>query len=216
MKLLDKMERKFGKIAIPNLSVLIIVGMVVAYATALFFPEYQILNLMSLDVPRALAGEYWRFITFIFLPPPSSILFMAFALYFYYLAGSSLEEQWGTYRFNVYYFIGVIGAIAAALITGNGHITYLNLSLFLAFAVLFPDYEIILFFFLPVKVKYLAILDAVFLVFMLVMGSWSVKAAVIASLLNFLLFFGPDFIRKIINNAKFYKTRKNFRDAMKK
>lgn len=216
MKLLDKMERKFGKIAIPNLSVLIIVGMFVVYAVNMIFPERGIMNMLTLDMSAALQGEFWRFISFIFLPPDSSVIFIVFALYFYYLAGSSLESQWGSYRFNVYYFIGIIGTIIAAVITGFGHNMYLNLSLFLAFAVLFPDYEILLFFFIPIKVKYLAILDGIFLAIMLVLGSWSVKAAIIASLINFILFFGPDFIRSIRNEASYHKTRKNFRKAMKK
>lgn len=216
MKLLDKMERKFGKIAIPNLSILIVIGMFVVFGVSMIFPERGLMSMLTLDMSRALHGEVWRFISFIFLPPDSSVIFMVFALYFYYLAGSSLEAQWGTYKFNVYYFIGIIGTIIAAVITGYGHNMYLNLSLFLAFAVLFPDYEILLFFFIPVKVKYLAILDGIFLLITLVLGSWSVKAAIIASLLNFILFFGPDFIRSIKNQARYRKTRKNFRKAMKK
>lgn len=216
MKLLDKMERKFGKIAIPNLSIIIVIGMFIVFALDLLVPERGIMSLLTLDMQQALQGEFWRFISFIIIPPQSSTIFMVFALYFYYLAGSSLEARWGSYRFNVYYFIGIIGAVIAAVITGYGHNIFLNLSLFLAFAVLFPNHEILLFFFIPVKVKYLAILDGIFLLFMLLVGSWSVKASVIASLLNFILFFGPDFIRRIKEEAGYYKTRKNFRDAMKK
>ena len=136
-------------------------------------------------------------------------------LYFYYFLGSTLENVWGTFRFNLYYLVGLIGAVIAAFFTGYGTSTYLNLSLFLAFAFLFPDHEILLFFFFPIKMKYLAYVDWILFAVQLIFGDWSTKAAIIASLINFFLFFGGDLIRFVKNQKKYGAQRRNFRREMK-
>ena len=109
----------------------------------------------------------------------------------------------------------MVGAIIAALLTGYGTSTYLNLSLFLAFAFLFPDHEVLLFFFFPIKMKYLAYVDWALFILQLIVGDWATRGAIIASLLNFFLFFGGDFIRWIKNQKKYAAQRRNFRRAMK-
>ena len=93
--------------------------------------------------------------------------------------------------------------------------SYLNLSLFFAFAVLYPDFQVMLFFILPVKIKYLALIDAAYFVLMLIVGDWATRAAILLSLVNFILFFGGDFIRMIRQQAGYQKTRRNFRKYMK-
>lgn len=155
-------------------------------------------------------GQIWRLFTFIFVPPASSVLTLALALYFYYFIGSTLERVWGTFRFNVYYLCGLLGCMAAGLITGYGSNDYLNLSLFLAFAYLFPNHEVLLFFIIPIKMKYLAYLDWALFAISLIFGSWASRAAVIASLINFFLFFGPD-IWYQIKMRRGNATQRNFR-----
>ena len=105
--------------------------------------------------------------------------------------------------------------VIAAFFTGYGTSTYLNLSLFLAFAFLFPDHEILLFFFFPIKMKYLAYVDWILFAVQLIFGDWSTKAAIIASLINFFLFFGGDLIRFVKNQKKYGAQRRNFRREMK-
>ena len=129
--------------------------------------------------------------------------------------GHTLENTWGDFKFNVYYFCGVVGNIIAAMLTGYGMNSYLNLSLFFAFAVLYPDFQVMLFFILPVKIKYLALIDAAYFVLMLIVGDWATRAAILLSLVNFILFFGGDFVRMIRQQAGYQKTRRNFRKYMK-
>ncbi|MDR2658281.1 MAG: rhomboid family intramembrane serine protease [Oscillospiraceae bacterium] len=142
-------------------------------------------------------GQVWRLVTFIFLPPSTSLLWVIFSLYFYWMIGNTLETQWGSFKFNLYYLLGIIGAVLGGLITGYGDNTYINLSLFLAFAALFPDFQMYLFFFLPIKMKWLALLDVLLYAYNFIMGGWDTKAAIVLSLLNVALFFGGDVVRLV-------------------
>src|SRR5690606_18266515 len=115
-----------------------------------------------------------------------------FTLYFYYMIGTSLEHEWGAFKFNVYYFIGVLGTIAGAFLGGLGTSTFLNLSLIFAFAYLFPIYQIMIFFFFPVKIKYLALFYAAGLVFTFALMPIVGLITVLGSAVNFILFFWKD------------------------
>ncbi len=90
------------------------------------------------------------------------MFFIAFSLYFYYLIGTALEREWGSFWFDVYYFCGAIGTVIAGFITGSATNYYLNMSLFFAFAALYPNFQVLLFFFIPIKIKWLAYVDAAF------------------------------------------------------
>ena len=112
----------------------------------------------SLDFAMIFKGQVWRLVTFILQPPSNSIIFVVFVLYFYYLIGSVLERIWGSFRFNVYFFTGVILNILASLIiyliwglSFKLSTNYINLALFMAFAMEQPDMEVLLFFIIPIK-----------------------------------------------------------------
>lgn len=138
-------------------------------------------------------GEIWRLITFVMIPPTTSPIFLFFALYFYYMIGQTLEHEWGSFKFNFYYFFGILVMIASSLIFGTvSNVSTLNLTLFLAFATLYPNYEIRLYFILPVKVKYLAFISLGFLGVTFFMNGFSSKVSIIAGLANYLLFFARD------------------------
>lgn len=215
MNFLNKLERKIGRFAIPNLMFMIIVGQFTVFAASMLFPQLNIQGFLSLDKNAIFEGQVWRLLSFIFIPPPSGIIFMIFSLYFYYLIGTSLENQWGSFKFNIYYLTGMIGIILASFITGNGTNIFLNYSLFFAFAVFYPEFQVNLFFILPIKIKYLALLDALFFVYSFIIGGWVIRLSIIASLLNFILFFGGDFIKFIKQQASYQKTRRNFRKSMR-
>lgn len=143
---------------------IIVFGMAAVYLfDLLFYPvnHISLSSLLAFDRSAILRGQIWRIVTFVFIPPNSSPFFIFLSLYFYWLIGSSLENQWGAFRFNVFYLCGVIGTMLFGFITGYATNYYLNLSLFFAFALIFPDFQLMLFFILPVKVKYLALLDAI-------------------------------------------------------
>ncbi len=192
----------------------ITVAMVLVWAVDLFlsFSGYEVSIYGMLYFNRSLifSGQVWRVITFLFLYPlASNPIFTALALYFYWWLGSSLEQYMGKARFNLYYLFGVIGSIIAGLIVGGMDNFYLNISLFLGFAVLFPETRVLLFFFIPIKIKWLGIIDGVMLIIMFLLGTWIDRAAILVAIMNFLLFFGYRLWYNIKRWYTEYKYRKN-------
>ena len=215
-QLINKLERKYGRYAIENLMKIIVVGMGLVYAVDLISAPMNrgvgtLSQFFAFSRPLILRGQIWRLITFVFVPPASSPLFILITLYFYWLIGQYLEQYWGAFRFNLYYLSGMLGAIIAGFITGTSTNYYLNLSLFLAFAAYQPDLEVLLFFILPVKIKWLALIALASLTYMLFTSPWSGKLALIMSLINLILFFGPELIQEFKNLRRRYEWKKNTR-----
>ncbi len=209
MKFFYKMERKFGRYAIRNLMYYIMIlygiGIVIQMLYPMLYWQY-----LCLDAPSILRGQVWRIVTFLLFPPMGSmaplgssagslfsdLLFNGIALSLYYSLGMNLERTWGAFRFNVYFFMGVLGHVLAALVGylvfGQRWIlttVYLNFSLFFAFAAVYPNLEFLLFMVLPVKAKVLAIVDGIFFAYSFLMGNMADRCAIVLSLANFLVFF---------------------------
>ena len=137
MKLLDRWSYKYGRYAIENLMIYIVIGMAIVFASDfLLLPQIgvSLSSLLAFDRAAILSGQIWRIVTFIFIPPDSSMLFILFSLYFYWLTGGGLESAWGAFKFNIYYLVGILGTIIAGMLTGYATNYYLNMSLFFAFA----------------------------------------------------------------------------------
>ncbi len=191
MSLLDKLDRKFRRYAVPNVTLYLIMGQV------LFFVIERsgrpVTDRLILDPGLVLAGEWWRLITFLFIPPATSPIFILFAWYLFYLMGSALEGHWGVFRYNLYLLVGYIMTVAVTFLF---HFSATNIfiagSVFLAFAFLYPDFQLYIFFILPVKIKWLALLTWISYGYSLLFGSWSTRLFVLASISNFLLFFSKD------------------------
>jgi hypothetical protein len=192
-----------------------IIGLnLLVYLLTLAYPESSALGLLYLEPRLVLQGEVWRVVTFVLIPPAASILWIAFILYFYYMVGTGLEHEWGSFRFNAYYLTGMIGTVLAAFLTGAGSSAlYLNLSLFLAFAYIYPDFEILLFLILPVKVKYLAWLNWLFFVFTVLTAPPAGKAAALVAVANYFIFFGADIISDMRNRGSAYRRMRRFTGA---
>ena len=125
--------------------------------------------------------------------------------------GSGLERVWGTFRFNLFYFVGLLATSLVSLLTGIGVTAdYINLSIFLAFARLYPDFELVLFFVLPIKVKYLAVINWIFIVYTIITAPLSVKITVLVALANYFLFFGKEILEDLRLRKKVYNNRKRF------
>ncbi len=204
-KWLNWLERKLYRFNIPPIMKYIVfamggvfvldlmLSMTTAYTTRLNLTAYLVL-----DISSVLQGQVWRLITWLFVPQQDNLLWMLLSLYFYYMIGTTLENRWGARRFLIYYVIGALANIAGAFIAhaitgyGYGVNTYLYYSLFLAFAALYPDMQFMLFFFLPVKAKWLAALDLVYFLLAIITGGTSLRMAALASLVNVALFFGED------------------------
>ena len=209
MKFFYKMERKFGRYAIRNLMYYIMIlygiGIVIQMLYPMLYWQY-----LCLDAPSILRGQVWRIVTFLLFPPMGSMAplgssagslfsdlpFNGIALSLYYSLGMNLERTWGAFRFNVYFFMGVLGHVLAALVGylvfGQRWIlttVYLNFSLFFAFAAVYPNLEFLLFMVLPVKAKVLAIVDGIFFAYSFLMGNMADRCAIVLSLANFLVFF---------------------------
>jgi hypothetical protein len=187
--LLARLERRIGRFAIHNLITYVVGVMVLVFVLELLKRGYT--SYLTLDPALVRQGQYWRIVSWLFIPPPGHPLLLIFVLQMYWIIGRSLEEAWGAFKLNVYYFLGMLGTTAAALLLGQPMSnTYINLSLFLAFATVFPDYEIYLFFLLPMRVKWLGLVSGAFLAYAVVTGTMSSRIAIAAAIANYLLFFG--------------------------
>ena len=228
MKFIDKLERKFGRFGIPNLTIYMIVCYVIGYALMIVNPG--ILNWLSLEPAYILRGQVWRLVTWVLYPPSTSgVLGFAIAvLFFHYPIGTSLERTIGTFKYTLYILSGVIFTILGAFIlyfllggnvlVGNVFSTYyISLSTFLAYAMCYPDMQVLLMFIIPVKMKWMAIFYVVIVVYEMIQyimaGAWYLVIPIVASLLNFIIFyFGTkDFSR---SNPKEIHRRNEFRRAM--
>jgi hypothetical protein len=206
--MLNKLERKIGKYAIPNLMLYLIGGYVLGYLLMIgsSITSVNFLQYMTLEPYYIIHGlQFWRIFTWVMIPETSNILFFAIMLILYYQLGTALERSWGTFRFNVYIFGGMlftlIGAFilygAYSLMTGTpilgigGYFSmqYVNLTIFLAFAVCFPDMQIYLYFIIPIKMKWMAVIYVVLIAISLFSTSWYGRVAILCSILNFVIFY---------------------------
>lgn len=216
MSLLDNLERKYRRYSISNLMKYIITLNAVFYILSYLSPTIDIESYLTLNPAAILHGEIWRLVTFIFIPPAASPIFILFILYFSYLIGNTLEIEWGSFRFNLYYLLGMIGTIAASFITGQQATAYyLNTSLFFAFAYLFPNFQILLFFILPIKIKWIAWLTAGTFILTFITGSISVKLVIVGAVLNFFVFFGKDIFLSVRDRTKAKHRKQQFQKQIK-
>jgi hypothetical protein len=197
MSLLDKIEKKLGRFSLPNLTLYIIAGQVIFYF--LWATKRIDLEIILLIAGRVLEGQVWRLFTFPFVPPEWNPIFAFFAWYLFYLMGTALENQWGAFRYNIFLLIAYLATVGVSFITPDMPMTnaYIGGSVFLAFAFLYPDFTVYLFFLLPVKVKWLALVTWVFYFLGFVLGGWTTRLTILASVANYLLFFGRDIVLKL-------------------
>lgn len=209
MKLLDALERRFGRFAIPNLPLVIVMGQGLVLGLSWTEPADPggggggLLQKCSLSAAAVMTGEWWRLLTFIFVPPGISLLVL-FALYLFLVMGKSLEAEWGSFRFNVYCLLGYLASIGAAFLQPAETATcgYLAGSIFLAFAWLNPEFQILLMFLVPVKIKFLAWLTWLFYAWRLASGDMLDRLLVLAAVFNFLVFFSAEIVQRLRSNQR--------------
>ncbi len=202
-KFLNRLEKKIGRFAIRDLINYFIIIYIASTVLGLFSP-YFYYRFLALDWSLVFQGQVWRILTFICEPHSMqgilNIIFFIFTISIYYLLGHSLENAWGAFRFNLFFFSGIFLTILASLIyyfaTGGIFATgigYLYQSMFFAFAVLFPEMQFMIYGILPVKVKYLALIDAVLLIANMIsyirVGFYVGVIAIVVAMLNFLIFW---------------------------
>ena len=209
--MINFLEKKFGKYAIHNLMLYILGGYLIGYMLQFgsTFTNTNFIGYLTLEPAYVIHNlQLWRLVTWIIIPPPTSIIWAFFMFILYYQLGSALENAWGAFRFNLYIFGGMLFTIVGAFIiygiyAMTGHTIvgigsfistyYVNMSIFLAFSVCFPDMQVLLYFIIPIKMKWMAIFYCVVIGFEIIQnissGQWYAAVPVIASLLNFLIFF---------------------------
>jgi membrane associated rhomboid family serine protease len=204
-KWIDRLDRLMPGFGIPNLALYLIGAQACGFLLLLANPST--IFLLVLDPSLVLKGEVWRLVTFLAVPPPLSPIWMVFVLYFLYFIVNGIEEEWGEFRTTLYVLVAVLLTIAFsfAFQWPIYSTTKLGSTLFLAAATLAPEYQILLFFVLPVKMKWLAWLSVAYIVFALIVGSWLSRLYLLTMYANYLLFFGPYFAGRL---KAFYRRKK--------
>ena len=204
MNWLDKLERKLGRFAIPNLTVYLLVGYVIGFGIVNLMRD--MVGYLTLEPALILRGQVWRLISWVLIPPTDNLISLVFLVLLYYSLGTALERTWGSFRYNVYIFSGLLFTVLAVFglyafyyfrygvevpLSAVGLIgtNYITMSIFLAFAVIYPDMEVMLYFILPIKMKWMALVYVVLAGYDFINGGIGIRVAIGASLLNFVIFF---------------------------
>lgn len=198
MNWITKLERKYGRFCIPNLINILIGGQILVYAIELFVNQY-ISFYLSLSRSALFAGQIWRLFTFVLVPfSGGGPLSVVLGIYFTWFVGTALEKEWGDFRYTLYFLLGMVGTVLACLLTGVTASTYcLSLSLLLAFAMLYPEVQLLLFFVIPIRVKYFGFFAAALWVFSFLSAPLAGKLSYLLSMLNVWAFFGPMAYRSV-------------------
>lgn len=216
-KLLGSIEARVGRYrGIRNLTAIVVAAMAVVYVADLVLApamNFYLSSYLSFNRVEILHGQVWRIFTFVLTPPSGGMFFALMQLAFLYFTGNLLQNHWGTLRFNLFYFCGMLGSMIAGFITGYATSYYVNLSLLLAVAILYPMMQVNLYGILPIRMKWLALLDLVLLLPGLVSGSWGERIAIIVSLLNVALFFSGRLMEQVKDAKRRYEWKKNWRNG---
>ncbi len=215
---MGKFERKFGRYAIKNLSLILIICYAIGYLIIMIPAFNPIIGYLTLNPAAILKGQVWRLFSWILVPPTFSFdFFTLIMLFFYFSIGRTLERTWGDYLFNVYVFSGILFTIVASFLVylfsavfppaDNAYYLvgglygflqsistvystyYVNMSIFLAFALTFPDSMVLIMFLFPVKMKWLGYIDGAYMIYLFIVGNAYSKVAIGAAFLNFIIFY---------------------------
>lgn len=192
MRWIDKLERRYGRTGIPNLLNIVLAGQIIVWFLVMFVNQ-NLYYWLPLSRSELLHGQIWRLVTFIFVPTLTrSPIALLLELYFYWWVGNALTRAWGDFRFTVYWLAGMLGAIVSCLLTGAAGTSGLFLSLFFAYAWMWPDQQVLLFFILPVKIKWLGWAAALIWALEFIRGNMISRVSLLFGLAGFLLFFGAE------------------------
>ena len=210
MNWLDKLERKLGRFAIPNLTVYLMICYVIGFMlwnlAAMNLIPAEVIGYLTLEPALILRGQVWRLITWLVVPPSSNLISLVFFVLLYYSLGTALERTWGVFRYNVYIFSGLLFTVLAVFglyafyyfaygfempmsVLGMAGSNYVTLSIFLAFAAIYPEMELLLYFILPIKMKWMALVYVAIAGYDFINGNIVTRVMIGASLLNFVIFF---------------------------
>lgn len=208
---------KHPRFGINNLMLYVVIGNVIVWLFSLMDTTGMLVNMLCFSPYHILHGQVWRLLTFALIPNSTGFLALIF-FYFYYFIGRTLEDRWGTARFNLYFFTGIILTVVYGFVlyftTGNNYgigAEYIYMSMFFSFAAMFPDMQVLLFFIIPIKMKWLAIVDAVYFIIGIVQTPFPLNLLPIVAVLNFLLFCGDSLLDVFRRGTRRKKGAVNFK-----
>ena len=208
MSLLNSLEIRFGRFAVPGLVAFIAWFQVAVWVLIQMRPEF--VDALDLDRGLVLEGQIWRLITWVFIPGSFSPLWLLLGVMLMMTFSEALDHAWGPFRVNLYVFGGILFMIAGAMLFDSPPMGLtLYTSIFLAFATIAPNYELLLFFILPVKMKYLAMITGALLLLSFI-DTPSARLPVVFSLLNYFIAFGPGFLKGAKHRAEVTERRMRF------
>lgn len=216
-KRIDMFCYRHPRFGVPNLMLYIVIISLAVWLLSIMDPSKTLMSFFVFSPERILKGEVWRLVSFIFVPQSLSFWELLF-FYFYYWIGNVLEKEWGTPRFNIFLISGVlltaVYGFAIYFITKQSIAVttyFIYLSMFFSFATLFPDVQVLFMFIIPIKVKWLAYLDAAFFLLSMLTQSFPFNLLPLVAVLNYLVFFGDDLFSSLRSNrARYNKTTVNF------
>lgn len=210
MDFMTKWERKYGKFAISNLTVILIVCFIFGYLIQIFQPSA--IEIINLNPEKVMQGQVWRLITWILMPPRGLSVWIIITLMFYFHIGRTLENVWGDFRYTLYILSGIIftdlGVLGTYLVMklcglddfaslfamySDTSTYYLCMSMYLAYAFMFPDRQVLIYFIIPIKIKWIGYLYIAYIVYDVLvfgyLGYYPGMVTIIMSVLNFILFY---------------------------
>ena len=217
---IDRFCARHPRFGIPNLMMYLVIAQVAVYLVSLFFPGFA--SLLAFNRAWIARGQIWRLVTFVFLPSSTgNPFYLLLSCYFYYWIGQTLERAWGTAKFTLFYLSGVVLSILSGLLLGIADIYYINLSIFLIIATLYGEMQVLLFFVVPIKMKWMAIIDVVLILVDVVqyaqMGAWMWALMPLASFVNYFIFTWPFWSAKLgLARTRHNPKVVNFKKAQKK
>ena len=197
---IDRFCTKHPRFGMPNLMLYIAITQGIVGVLDLF-TQGRLSSLLMFSAAHIFAGQIWRLATFVIVPSASNPFYLLLSCYVYYWTGQMLEREWGTAKFNLFYLCGVVLSALFGLVLGYASIYYINLSIFLVIATLYGEMQVLFMFVVPIKMKWLAILDVVLILVDVVqyaqMGAWIFALVPLASFVNYFIFTWPFWSMKL-------------------
>lgn len=193
---IDRFCYRHPRFGIPRLMLYIVIGNAIVYLLSLVDTAYVFMPLLEFDAEMILQGQIWRLVSFVFVPQVSGLLWVVISLYFYYFIGNALETQWGPGKFTIYYFSGLLAMIIYGFVAYFCGATvglwpaYLNTGMFLVFATFYPDLQFRIFFIIPIKAKWIAVVDLIYFAIGIVGNTFPQNLLPVVILLHYCVFCG--------------------------
>jgi membrane associated rhomboid family serine protease len=205
MPIIPTLESRFGRFAIPALVQVLALFQLGVLAMTWFMKGPAVgsyLAMLELDMDLVMQGQVWRLVTHLFMPAMNHPVFAVFNALIMIMCGRALEQEWGAFRLNLYVLSWAVVTVLCNWVFGwPSYTLFLGQTIFFAFATLYPDVEFLIYFILPVKVKWLAWIDVGLLV-LLGLSSPMLCPFIILGHLNYLIAFGPGLFKQSLHTAK--------------